>query len=53
MCVCVRVFGRLYVCACVYVCLCVRVCAYVRASLYVCALMPHRRCGGARDAVLE
>jgi hypothetical protein len=36
---------------CMSMCACV--CAYVRASLYVCALLPHRRRSGARDAVLE
>ena len=45
MCVCVR----MRVCMCM--CACVR--AYVCASPYVCALLPHRRCSGARDAVPE
>jgi len=48
-CVCVRV------CACVsmYVCVCVRVSVCVCVHAFVCALLPHRRCSGVHDAVLE
>jgi hypothetical protein len=43
----------LYVCMCAHECVYAYVCAYVRASLYVCTLLPHRRCSGVHDAVLE
>ena len=52
------VFVCVYVCACmcmyvyVCVCVCVRVCACC-ICLYLCALLPHRRCSDARDAMLE
>jgi hypothetical protein len=49
LCLCVCMCAH----ACVCMCMCACVCAYVRASLYVCALLPHRRYSGVRDAVLE
>jgi hypothetical protein len=60
-CVCVRVclcvFARVivFVCVRVRVCVCAHVCAVVcvHACVCVCALLPHGRCSGVNDAVLD
>ena len=58
---CVRVCARLcvferafvIVCVSVHMRVSVCVCAKVYVCARVCALLPHRRCSGVHDAVLE
>jgi hypothetical protein len=52
-CVCVFVCVCLCVCVCVCAHMCVRLCACTLVCVCVCALMPHGRCSGVNDAVLE